>query len=148
MDGCTNRKLTKYSTSDIFNQYLSEKEFTMKKMIFVVLVILSLVACKEVKAATAKLTCDCSLPADNVTSAQLQFDNGAWIDIPVVATCVGATETVTCTAPAVTICYDTLPNGSHTVKGRFVNIWGPSSDSSPLAFNKATPSGSPTLRVK
>lgn len=101
-----------------------------------------------VYAAPAKLTCDCSLPADNVTGAQLQFDNGTWIDIPVVASCVGATETVACTAPAVTICYDALPSGSHTVKGRFVNIWGSSADSLPLSFNKAIPSGSPTLRVK
>ncbi len=93
------------------------------------------------------LTCDCSPDADMITGGKLQFNGGAWIDIPVYSSC----RDVVCAANSKTFCYDlgTMPNGAFSIRGRFVNIWSESPDSDPpLNGVKAGPSTSPSIKIK
>ena len=92
----------------------------MKKKI--VYTFLCLMLSASVAFCAPVLTADCSPDADMVTGAQLQLNNGAWQDIPVVSTC----RDLVCASNAKTFCYDlsALPNGSFTFKARFLNLWG------------------------
>lgn len=114
----------------------------MRRLSLIMLLATLLVGVSQVIYAAPFLTCDCSVPTDNITGAKLQLNTGAWFDVPVVTSCGNNPATkVTCTAPAVTICYDlaSLPTGPFTVKGRFVNSWGESADSDPFVGTKALP---------
>jgi len=117
----------------------------MKRLLFALLLVLTMAG---IASAAPFLTCDCSVVAQNVTGARLQFGTAAWIDVPVVSTC-GSDTPVTCSGTSKTICYDlaTLPAGAFTVKGRFKNVWGESLDSLPFSDTKVLPSGPGSTRI-
>ena len=82
------------------------------------------------------LTVDCSVAADEINSAKIQFGVATPVDAPLVSTCGSGADKVTCTDPkSKTICYpDNLwPMGAFTAKVTWANTRAESPPSLPLA---------------
>ena len=86
--------------------------------------------------AGKSLTVDCSVPADEINSAKIQFGVATPVDAPLVSTCGSSADKVTCTDPkSKTICYpDNLwPAGAFAAKVMWSNTRADSGYSNPLA---------------
>lgn len=100
-------------------------------------------------ARANSLTFDCTPPGDAITSAKIQFNSEAPIDVPLTNTCGTDPATkVTCTDPASkTICYpDSFwPAGAFAAKAQVINSRTSSGFSVPLSV-PAVPGSPSSLR--
>jgi hypothetical protein len=83
------------------------------------------------------VVCDPYPVAMSLDGFRIQFDGGAWVDIPLTINPDGTKQ----------IHYDlgplNLSTGNHVVKAKAYNVWGDSDESLPFSFPAGKP-GSPT----